>query len=251
MTRISTPSFITLVLLFASLPAVAQIDPALERILLPVATVDTPGAFGSLWHTEFWARNDGDTGGFIMPLARSEASLTPHVDMQPPIFLASPGFPPGQFVFVRRIDAPKLRFNLRIRDISRETQTWGTEIPVVREDEFYTGSLTLMNVPTGTRFRQTLRIYAVSPTPAVVRMRVVPLQSVNAIADEDVELAAGDSLGMVPAYLQISLSERFPNLAASQPVRIELQAAKPDLELWAFVTVTNNDTQEVTTATPQ
>jgi hypothetical protein len=251
MVRVSAQRFFILAFLLAALPVTAQFGPEFERILLPVAAVDTPGAFGSLWRTEFWCRNDGDTPVAVVPLAQSETSLLPHVDTQPPIFLASRGFPPGQFIYVRRIESAKLRFNLRIRDVSRAVETWGAEIPVVRDGEFFSGSLTLLNVPTGSRFRQTLRIYALSATPAVVHMRVVPLRSTRPLGEEDIELAPGDSVGYVPAFRQISLTERFPQLASGQPVRIELQAAAPDLELWAFVTVTNNDTQEVTTVTPQ
>jgi hypothetical protein len=112
-----------LVLLFA-LPAAAQFGPEFERILLPIAIVDTPGAYGSLWRTELWCRNDGDEPARVVPIAQSEFAFAPHSDSQLPIFLASVGFPPGQFLYVLRPAGAKLRFNLRIQDVSREAQTW-------------------------------------------------------------------------------------------------------------------------------
>jgi len=122
---------------------------------------------------------------------------------------------------------------------------------VVRENEFLSGALTLVNIPTDSRFRETLRIYAVSDTATVVHLRVVPLRSATPVAEEDLPLRSGDAFGYVPAYAEISLRDRYPQLANGQPVRLEISAPRPDLLLWAFVSVTNNETQHVTTVTPQ
>jgi len=94
-----------LVLLFA-LPAAAQFGPEFERILLPIAIVDTPGAYGSLWRTELWCRNDGDEPARVVPIAQSEFAFAPHSDSQLPIFLASVGFPLGSFSMCSGLPAP-------------------------------------------------------------------------------------------------------------------------------------------------
>lgn len=243
---------IALLALVSALPAAAQFGPEFERILIPITSVDTPGAFGSLWRTELWCRNDGDEPARVMPLAQSDTAFPPHTDSQLPIFRASVGFPPGLFLYyVLRPAGAKLRFNLRTQDVSREAQTWGTEIPVVRENEFLNGALTLVNIPTDSPFRETLRIYALSDSATVVHIRVVPLRSATPLAEEDIMLRSGDAVGYVPAYAEISLNDRYPQLSGGQPVRLEIQAATTDLPLWAFVSVTNNETQQVTTVTPQ
>ena len=40
-----------------------------------------------------------------------------------------------------------LAFHLRVQDTSRQAETWGTEVPIVRERELRTGTFALTNVP--------------------------------------------------------------------------------------------------------
>jgi hypothetical protein len=47
------------------------------------------------------------------------------------------------------------------------------------------------------------------------------------------------------------LLQRYPALIAHETVTIEVTPVRPDVRLWAFVSVTNNLTQHVTLIAPQ
>jgi len=55
----------------------------------------------------------------------------------------------------------------------------------------------------------------------------------------------------VPTVARLSnFRQSFPQLAAVDRVRIEIQSITPGIRFWAIVSVTNNTTQQVTTITP-
>jgi hypothetical protein len=59
-------------------------------------------------------------------------------------------------------------------------------------------------------------------------------------------------LPFVPGFAQLpSLTEQFPQLVAAPLVRITVEPLTEDLRFWAFVSVTNSETQHVTLVTPQ
>ena len=125
----------------------AQQTELYEKILIPIsAPAPVRGAFGSLWVTDTWLRNGAlSSAGF---LADPGCTFLPECPPGQPVTIApetshrlSLGLPieagfPGVFVYVERQAADQVAFALRFRDISRQSQTWGTEIPVVREGEF-------------------------------------------------------------------------------------------------------------------
>jgi hypothetical protein len=160
---------------------------------------------------------------------------------------------PGRFVFAPVDAVGSLPMNLRVFDVTRADENFGTEIPIVRESQFATNVFTLVGVPADPRFRNTLRIY--SDMPGEVLVTVGNLPPVR------VELEGGFSLGnldpddlFTPAYGAFT---NFPTSGA--PVRVTVEADDPILiisllpferKLWGFITVTNNDTQAITTITP-
>src|SRR5947209_4818998 len=132
-----------------------------QRVLLPVIASNTPGAFDSLWQSEVSLSNHSDTAVtitygqcegqglfcFSLPVpAHGSAFLTPS---------NSGG---GLFLSVPRGRIDDIDINLRVQDVSRQSQTWGTQIPVVRDTDFRAVVL-LHNVPTDARFRSGLRAY--------------------------------------------------------------------------------------------
>jgi hypothetical protein len=129
-----------------------------------------------------------------------------------------------------------------VYDQSRTTQSFGTEIPIVRERQFTNGStvLTLLNVPTDARFRNTLRIYGTAAAQVVVRVSAPTISPV----DSPVTLNAGENV-FKPAAATFS---SFPTGVGLVTVTITVPV---QAHVWAFVSVTNNDTQQITTITPQ
>jgi hypothetical protein len=230
-------------ILLAAVPLAAQGVPPGERVLVPVFMAPAAGAHGSLWHSELWIYNDNDepAGTGLVPAISAKQTAGPIAGTQP---AGSPGavlnVPPGL--------ASGLHFNLRVRDMSRQSETWGTEIPLVRESEFFAGKLSLVSVPVAERFRQTVRIYQFVPfgEPAgTVRVRYYRIGGGSdlLLQDDTVTLTEAGALG----YAQLG-PFTFPDTTA---LRIDIEPLSPLMRVWAFASVTNNETQHVTTIAPQ
>lgn len=155
---------------------------------------------------------------------------------------------------------------LRVQDISRQALTWGTSIPVVRErDLFTTRTLNLTDIVQNDRFRSLLRIYDFDPSgngsspDREVLVRIYALGSsttgVNAVPDrlltERRETLRSSPPGAFfgPPMAQLPLWS-LPELNGFERVRLEITAVTPGLRFWAFVSITNNESQHVTAIAP-
>jgi len=252
-------SFVVVVLLTA--PLFAQ-TPS-ERLLLPILTPPVHGAFGSEFHTDLRIANDSDDVVFLLGFPGTctpiclpglfPYALDPHKEIGPGD-IALNGTP-GRFIHVASDQVSALSMNLRVHDVTRGGQNFGTEIPIVRESEFRTNRIAFVGVPTDARFRNTLRIYGEAPVEVLV--------TVGNQAPVRVQLTGGFSFPtaniafpefFTPSYAAFS---SFP--AGNAPVRVIVEVDPgfviPVLplenKLWAFITVTNNDTQAISTITPQ
>jgi hypothetical protein len=114
-------------------------------------------------------------------------------------------------------------YDLRIRDTSRSDKSLGTEIPVVFA-------------------RDTAR----TATLGISSFENAPLDFRTAQLSSGCASSACDS----PAFTSIDLDALLP---ANRPerVNVHLFTGVRDARLWAMITLTNNETQEVTTVTPQ
>ncbi len=175
----------------------------------------------------------------------------------------------GALLLVERQFAPQVAVHLRVQDVSRQAQTWGTEIPAVREGQLFTTPFDLLDVPLAAGFRQTLRIYDVDALPrasAVIRFYRIdpavtyPNQPTNPQPAPDTLLAEKvitlqteqrpESPTFDLGYAEVSDFAAIPELQGADRVRIQIIPATQSLRLWALVSVTNNETQHVTVITP-
>ena len=217
-----------------------------ERVLLPIVTPSpVSGANGSLWTAELRAANLGTdsteirSGSSTITLSGNRATqLTP-----------SSGFgSPGAFIWAPRFSSDSVTFGSRVRDLSRQSQDWGTEISVARERDFHT-HIALIDVATAAGFRVLLRVYGYSEAPQPVRIVMSDLRSSSTLFDQT--LTTTGIVSVLP--IEMPDSPSFLQLPVSVPaerVRIDVvsMTAQP---LWAFASITNNDTQHVTVVTPQ
>jgi len=250
------------ILLISSSVGVAQVvnPDDYEMVLLPVLAQRTPGAFGSLWFTHFLMLNDASIPAAFHPIycpftcpGSDVWDVRPGRPESPSTDFAPAGEPPGRLFYVHRNVASRVTFNLRIQDLSRQAQTWGTEIPVIREGEFLVGKAQFLDVPITAGFRPALRIYDVDGTGRTeITVRFYSYSSPTLLSEMRLPLPVTGRQGnppLLPGYAELaSLGAMFPG---EQRVRIELEPASPGLRYWAFVSVTNNETQHVTTMTPQ
>lgn len=240
-----------------------------ERILLPtVANQPVRGAFGSLWQTKLKILNASSTRVAVSGIDTAcrippcfAAVLEPESTISA---IPTLGQDSGVSVLmVPRGRASDLRVHLRVQDLSRQSQTWGTEIPVVRETDALTGRHDLLDIPLETNFRTTIRIYDFNPVhnePREIRLRffrIVPERQYDhqQVVDEflaearfRLPLLGQPELGL-PGFTSIPLST-VQGLPTSGIVRVELTPLSGDLRYWAYASITNNETQHVTIVTP-
>jgi hypothetical protein len=228
----------------------AQDEPPLsslfERVLIPVY-YNGDGAHGSIWRTELALRNSNRYPvQFWNPVVGlpSIAPLSSHDFTLP----AAAG---GTFLYVPRESASGIHFHSLVRDVSREMEGWGTEVPVVRERDFAEDSLELLNVPLDRRYRRMLRIYSTRSLPAFVGLDVYAMETGAGLGQRYVPLlretpcsAAGCDQ---PAFAVVDLDALMPDLPEEGRAGITITASGP---LWAFLTITNNETQQVTVISP-
>lgn len=225
-----------------------------ERLLLPVFLPPVDGAHGSIFATDFR----------VFTSAQESIGLPGLNDR---CIITCPDFPsigggqeeanfeytgrvksPGAFFYVRNDRIADLVAQLRVHDISRSATNFGTAIPIVRDEEFRTDPVVLLGVPTDARFRNTLRIYA-KHNPEVV----IVIENDSTRVERRLQLREGDEL-FKPAYAEFT---DFPTGVG--PVRVTVSYVEPVLvdpapepePIWAFISVTNNDTQHITVISPQ
>jgi hypothetical protein len=227
-------------------PAAAQDSNVYERVLVPISVGNVPGAFGSLWSTELWYRNNSDKPVAIFPLA--VADPVPTIKRTEPLPVGNfPASAPGTLLYVSRDGGDQVQFDLRLFNRADPKSAWGTKLPVVREREF-AGSASLINVPTGADFRSALRVYGLPDSTLIGETVDVKLYS----NDEKLLASAELTFDGWPRYAAIlSLADAFPEARPAERVRVVVEARNAQIKIWAFVSVTSNATQTVTVVTPE
>ena len=220
-----------------------------EKILIPVI-FNGQGALGSNWSTELSLRNDND---YLVepwrPIAGSSA-IAPVT----PISFGSGSAPSGAFLILPRKAAARVSFHAAVRDTSRADREWATEIPVVRENDFSSSGVELLDIPVDSRFRTMVRVYSMAnPVPAYASFVHIIVYSIdNGSVLRDVYPSLSDPTGCseatscatIPSFASVSdLTTGLP----SGRVGVQVQGNAP---LWAFATITNNETQHVTVVSP-
>lgn len=235
---------------FGGIPA------AYERVLLPVFTPPVHGAFGSEFHTSLRIANSGTGWASIYGLepvcvigpcseipASQPYDIAPDDEIQPHAVAYTGG--PGRMLWAEKNNTVELTFSLRVHDVTRSELNFGTEIPVVRENDWTINRIVLVGVPTDPRFRNTLRIYGQNPFIAKITVGNRPpvrvtLSGTNSIFDAPYAAFAD-----------------FPIDAGTVKVTIEAESllgpviGPVEEPMWAMITVTNNETQLISTITPQ
>lgn len=235
------------------------------RFLVPF--VDKPaaaGSYGSRWETRTWLFNGALQLVTIAPPAYciiecpGVALISPQRTL--PTFFAAKytGDSPAVLFHVDSRFADDVSFNSRVRDVSRSDSA-GTEVPVIREDRLFTRPIELLNVPLAPHFRVMLRAYALPEAIApAVAVRYFDQNTDQLLFSEVVPLTTYPHVNGIPGVVSFTPSiatrggiETEPGLAGETALRIEVEPASSDLRFWAFISVTNNETQQVTLVTPR
>jgi hypothetical protein len=278
MTRVALIAAIVSVTL--TLSAQFPEPPPLERLLIPSFPEDHAGRFGSVWTSELIVTNTSarniiySSGGpwctITTPLPGTceggFARLAPGIHRFPGGIKT--GGPIGVLRILEKEYADEVHFFLRVWDRSRETEDWGTNIPVVRERDFLRAPVYLSGAPTSDEFRVNLRVYEPKPTNrASVRVTLFPLEGLDhnhhsPLPDDEaasvVLLLHGGSppeldpdWPSIPAGAQINdLVAMFPHLRGADRFSVRIEPLDDTLRYWAMLTITHNETQHVTIIAP-
>jgi hypothetical protein len=254
-------------LLILTLCFAITMSAAAETILLPVITHGPqPGAHGSIWEAQLAITNTSDSvveveglySGCPFPGCATFYAL-PRTTLIAKPWGSSDMH--GAFIDIDPARSRDIAVQLRIRDLSRQELTWGTEIPVVRVADYTADPVHLIDVPHRPGFRQKLRIYgADSGSAPAVRVAIYSLDQAppyptTAVPDEfiaeiEVPLWAvrGGFWPSGHSFGELDLQD-LPQLEGRERLRLEVIPVDSS-RLWAFVSITHNATQHVTIVSP-
>jgi hypothetical protein len=232
------------------------------RVLLPVVATNLSGAFGSQWTTDIVAFNNSPHRTAISSSLSCPATCTGGLglDVGQVVDITNavprPGIP-ALFMYVYLADPAQdnVQFGLRVRDLSQQANSWGTEVPVVRDADAFARPFDLLNVPLVARFRQTLRVYDLAATSSSsVKVQYFAMPAGTLLKEYDLPIMfPTDQLTppTTPGYAEVGFVGNAPELAGVERIRVRIIPMNEQQRLWGMVSVTNNDTQELTIISPQ
>jgi hypothetical protein len=230
-----------------------------ERVLLPVYSFG-PGTHGSQWASVLKIRNgatvDVAFGHDVFVYACNlGAPCVGPVPSGLTIQFTGGSSASGLILYAPKADADDLQYDLRIHDVSRQLQTGGTELPVVPERNFSARARHLLDIPTSRDFRTSLRVYSLESEPTAVRVQIwgqrdyfSPDTKPVLLAEETLIAVRTESDGdlalpRTPSFAAIhDLFERNSAAREYDTVRITMAPTDATAPVWAFATVTNNQT---------
>lgn len=247
-------------------PLIAQ---TYERVLLPIGH---DGPIGN-WFASIAFYNGGSTAVpyypqwvFCYPRPPYQC-YPPHA--VPPRQISSPVLPirpegtpvPGIFIYFPSDAIEDVTVSNRIVHGSRLDSSYlndaGTQLPAVRANEF-TDRIVLIGITLKLPFTQTLRIYE-DGNRGNLQFRLRFFNASETLTERIVTTHAAPSSGMppygdeYPAGLQVdNLVAAFPELTLWPPaVHLEITPIEPGTRFWAFVSLTNRTTNEVSLVVPE
>src|SRR4051812_27547502 len=230
-----------------------------ERILLPVAA-SGPGPNAARFETEILITNAGDEvaaiGGAATPCCTGQsppplAMVPPHTTRTFTDFLSQSSYT-AAFITVPSRMARDVITNVRVHDTSRDASSFGMEIPVVSDRDF-AATVRLAGIPTDPRFRSMLRVYAYDARnfgPVTLRVRDAADGTLLATVPVALNAPLGEE-DLFPASAQLALDSIIAPLRSHARLRIDIADSDAVRPIWGFVSITNNQTQEITLVTPQ
>lgn len=232
-----------------SCPA-ASLDPPIEQtdqVLVPIVTYGLRGALGSVWYTELWVLNTTDRPIVYYFGPCNVACCCDEINTLPP-----------QWMNLVQLDRPNglllclpgdgsLVLQNRIHRYEEPVGSPGVELPVVPTSEFRSAEANLLDVSLDPRNRATVRLYSIEPETRL-RVEVIRYDG-HVLRGMEISLSppATDYYGRSPGYAQILIPALEP---ASVPVRVRIRPISVGLRFWAFASVTNSETSQVTIIPP-
>jgi hypothetical protein len=237
-----------------------------ERILVPIYLDGTTmGGHGSAWETEFYLRNNGEENLEVAPWPCEFEVCLPVVPLtkivlpgqtlrELPVFFRPLNGNPSRLFYVRRNVSAVASMNARIFDRSRDAIDAGAEIPIIRDNELLTNTVRLHGVNVEEQFRIMLRVYEVGQDEARFRVRVFEENAgrgATPLREFEMQTRSNETgeFRTLAAYAEDGTLSTL--VGSADEVRVEVEPLTEGSRFWAFIAITNNDTQRTTLITPQ
>jgi hypothetical protein len=243
-----------------------------EKVLLPVL-FEGPGGFGARWTTRARVMASSTERVQFARAAFEGDPACPSVcgcaagsaiDPDRPASVCVAGFSDPAGLILYAPTSATLHYGLRIFDASRSTVDSGTEIPVVHERDFRFDRIVLLDLPWSSSAQRTaLRIYNPDQRDgAQVRLTFTEPNGVDVITERVVTLQYLVRTLVFDPYPNRPAFAYFPDLIARfddgtvpsqlpESYNLIITPVTRGLRIWAFASVTNNTTQQVTVVSPQ
>ncbi len=240
-----------------------------RRILLPLYAADPrPGAYGSLWKSQFVLHNGSPSRSYLISTCwgACQADLVADEELVPgetqtglPIrYRLSANAVGGAVLYMSSESSPPddlepVAFQLRVTDLSRMATAAGAEVPVVREKEFRTSTIHVLNIPTDARFRLAVRVFEMNLARADFSIRVLDQATDAVLSTRQVTAQNSDlehRMSFAPGFVGLD-DLLVGNPAPPAIIRVEIEPLTAGAAFWAYVSITNNDSQQFTLVTPQ
>jgi hypothetical protein len=231
-----------------------------EQVLVPITADGVSGPYGALWATELWVHNGSDQDVTLQPAVCNVFGRPVACGADPMLVKANssrllPSIPfampnaIGLFLYPPREQSAQLSFDARLLDRTR--LGGGTALPIVRESAMQRPQLTMLNVPgDNARLRKRLRIYYDDNSRFTVR--VYDLDSGRQLAERQFSVFVPTDGPGQPLLAYTVNDDVFDGGAARLRVEVERVFPPPGASAWwAFISATDNVTQEVTIIAPQ
>lgn len=224
-----------------------------KRVLVPVAWRGVVhGAFGSRWVTELTGRVFHRNTP--IEVTRTPFSTPPHLVENAFVFDDFPeNHTGGTFIYVP--EEQQVDLGLRIRDVSRTEENYGSEVPLVTAEETTPAfSVVLLDIPVGPKYRATLRTYNFEGRrPWAFTIMIFPRDGTEEILFQTYH-ADGfpiEEFPSIPGQSQLNIGDLLPARYEGR-VDVLIGPAPPWIgrRIWSMISVTNNETQAVTMVTP-
>lgn len=232
-----------------------------QRVLLPVYTIGQvlPGANGSLWSTELAVENRTSTDILIGPCAAGfpipdslaclpdPLTIPAHAVGRDPQVSHTPSGLRGEFVYLLTRDLANLQLELTLSQRGVAV----ARLPVVREADYSTGTLSMLDVSVSPGSRALVRIYGLDNRPATARVQMFKMEtSGTKVFDGRITLVRSPydipDFPLAPSYAEVPLDGY---VREGESVRITISEIEGD-RLWAFATVTSATGETVVVITP-
>lgn len=227
------------------------VQSAPQRLLLPIFKLSLGDAFGP-FKAVLAAHNAAPAPVVIDGFSR-ECSLGPCPEPFPPATALSPGETvvapasnltdtPARLVFV----PGGARVDIGLRLTNPLSPTNSVEAPVVRESDFRTGPVSLLEVIGGTGVRNSLRLY--TSAPAVFTVRFFRRLANDRMLAETTVVTSAPQSRYEPAYAELN---DFPTDGSASPIslRIEIVAQDSATGFWALASSFDTKSQALSLVT--